>query len=74
MKRLQISLEPELDRELGRVASSHGVSKAEIVRRLLRTNFALLPPLERDPLIELFGTVSGGEPTDSEDHDEVIYG
>jgi hypothetical protein len=36
MKRLQISLEPELDEQLGRVASAEGVSKAEVVRRSLR--------------------------------------
>ncbi len=73
MKRLQISLEPELDDELGRVAREQGVSKAEIVRRYLRANFALLPPLEQDPLIRLFGRFSGGYPEDSERHDEIIY-
>lgn len=36
MKRLQISLEPELDEQLGRVARAEGVSKAEVVRRSLR--------------------------------------
>jgi hypothetical protein len=74
MKRLQISLEPELDDQLGRVAQEHGVSKAEIVRRYLRANFALLPPIERDPLVQLFGTFTGGGPDDSERHDDVIYG
>ncbi len=73
MKRLQISLEPELDEELGRVASDQGVSKAEIVRRFLRSNLALLPPLEQDPLVQLFGSFEGGGPTDSEDHDKIIY-
>lgn len=36
MKRLQISLEPELEEQLGRVARAEGVSKAEVVRRSLR--------------------------------------
>jgi hypothetical protein len=74
MKRLQISLEPDLDQELGRVAAEQGVSKAEIVRRYLRANFALLPPIEEDPLFELFGTFTGGGRDDSERHDDVIYG
>jgi len=74
MKRLQISLEPDLDEQLGRVAREQGVSKAEIVRRYLRANFALLPPIEQDPLIQLFGTFHGGAPDDSERHDDVIYG
>lgn len=73
MKRLQISLEPELDAELGRVAGSEGVSKAEIVRRLMRDSFAVSPPLDDDPLVQLFGTFAGGAPGDSTEHDEVIY-
>ena len=53
MKRLQISLEPDLDEQLGRVAREQGVSKAEIVRRYLRANFALLPPIEQLSLIHI---------------------
>lgn len=44
MKRLQISLEHELDRDLERAAAAEGVSKAEIVRRSLRDE--LSPPRE----------------------------
>jgi len=46
MKRLQISLEPELDRELGRAAALKGVSKAEIVRRSLRDGLRPRSPIE----------------------------
>ncbi len=46
MKRLQISLEHELDRELERAAAVAGVSKAEIVRRSLRDELALPPGIE----------------------------
>jgi hypothetical protein len=49
MKRLQISLEPELDEQLGRVASAEGVSKAEVVRRSLRRR---LRPLRSSELPE----------------------
>ena len=74
MKRLQISLEPELDAELSRAAESDGVSKAEIVRRLLRADMRSPAPFEQDPLIRLLGAFDGGEAGDSEDHDRVIYG
>ena len=74
MKRLQISLEPELDRELERAARVDGVSKAEIVRRCLREGIEPLPPLEEDPVFKLAGTFEGGGPNDAESHDEIIYG
>lgn len=74
MKRLQISLEPELDRELGRAAAAQGVSKAEVVRRCLREGIEPPPPIEADPFYKLIGAFSGGAATDAEDHDDVIYG
>ncbi len=74
MKRLQISLEPELDEQLGRAATRRGVSKAEIVRRLLREALRSPAPLEEDPLIQLLGAFEAGEAGDSEDHDRLIYG
>jgi hypothetical protein len=46
MKRLQISLEPELDRELGRAAAADGISKAELIRRSLRDRLEPRPPTE----------------------------
>ncbi|GIK78467.1 MAG: hypothetical protein BroJett022_21570 [Actinomycetes bacterium] len=55
MKRLQISLEPELDEELGLAAAAQGVSKAELVRRSLRDR--LRPP----PTVELPVSSSRGD-------------
>ncbi len=75
MKRLQISLEPELDRELERAARAGGVSKAEIVRRCLRDGIGPLPPPEEDPFFQLFGSFEsdGGGPTDiAENHDKYL--
>ncbi len=46
MKRLQISLEHELDEQLGRAAVAAGVSKAEIVRRSLREELSTSPAIE----------------------------
>jgi metal-responsive CopG/Arc/MetJ family transcriptional regulator len=73
MKRLQISLEPELDRELDRAATAEGVSKAEIVRRCLRAEIEPLPPLEEDPIFGIIGAFSGPGADDAENHDEIIY-
>lgn len=36
MKKTTVYLEPELDRAVGRMAASHGVSKAEVIRVALR--------------------------------------
>lgn len=73
MKRLQISLEPELDAALGRTARANGVSKAEVVRRCLRKAVDPLPPLEQDPIWDIVGSAEGG-PGDSERVDEIVYG
>jgi hypothetical protein len=74
MKRLQISLEPELDQELDRMARASGVSKAEIVRRCIRERAEPIPAVAEDPVLGLFGIVEGGEPGDSATIDEVVYG
>lgn len=75
MKRLQISLEPELDRELDRAAEADGVSKAEIVRRCLREGIRPLPKsLAEDPVFKLFGTGTRGGRDDSKRIDDVVYG
>jgi len=72
MKRLQISLEYELDEELGRMARERGVSKAELVRRSLRDSLKPLPPLSEDPLFQFRSSGRGLEP--GETIDDVVYG
>ncbi|MBA2524122.1 MAG: CopG family transcriptional regulator [Solirubrobacterales bacterium] len=74
MKRLQISLEPELDRELDRVARADGVSKAEVVRRCLRNQIEPPPPLEEDPFFQIIGAFRGPGGNAAENHDDIIYG
>lgn len=74
MKRLQISLDHELDEELDRAARTQGVSKAEIVRRCLREG--VKPPLPTkdsfDDIFGLFGEDDG--PTDmSRNVDYWVY-
>ena len=72
MKRLQISIEPELDDALGREARKQGVSKAALVRRWVAERTSALPPLEEDPLWEWVGG-DAGDPGDSASIDAVVY-
>jgi Ribbon-helix-helix protein, copG family len=73
MKRLQISIEPELDAAVERRAEEEGLSKAEVIRRCVREEVRPLPPIEEDPLFKMFGTVSSA-PDDNRTIDEVVYG
>lgn len=73
MKRLQISIEPELDKAVERYAEAHGLSKAEVIRRCVRQEIRPLPPIEEDPLFQMFGTVEG-DPDSSMTINEVVYG
>jgi hypothetical protein len=76
MKRLQISLEPELDRQLGIHARREGISKAEVVRRSLRRVLEPGPDLGDDPFFKIIGLAGtegrGLEPGES--IDEIVYG
>lgn len=73
MKRLQISIEPDLDAAVERRADEEGLSKAEVIRRCVREQVRPLPPIEEDPLFKMFGTVSS-DPDDDRTIDEVVYG
>jgi Ribbon-helix-helix protein, copG family len=73
MKRLQISIEPELDAAVERRAEEDGISKAEVIRRCVREEIRPLPSIEDDPLFKMFGTVSS-HPGDTRSIDEVVYG
>ncbi|HEX3174564.1 MAG TPA: CopG family transcriptional regulator [Solirubrobacterales bacterium] len=73
MKRLQISIEPELDAAVERRAEEEGLSKAEVIRRCVREEIRPLPPIEEDPLFKMFGTVSSDR-DDTRTIDEVVYG
>jgi hypothetical protein len=72
MKRLQISIEPELDAAVARYADEEGLSKAEVIRQCVWSEFRVLPPIEEDPVFKLFGSVEG-DPNDSMTIDEVVY-
>lgn len=73
MKRLQISLEPELDELLAGAARREGVSKAEIVRRSVRREVRRSPSIWDDPTFALFGEFES-DPSDTRSIDDVVYG
>lgn len=74
MKRLQISLEPELDEQLGQAARREGVSKAEVVRRSLRTDLGPASSLADDSLMDMVGIGTGKGLKPGESIDEIVYG
>lgn len=73
MKRLQISIEPELDEAVERRAEEQGLSKAEVIRRCVRERVKPLPPIEEDPFFKLRGSIKG-DVDSSMTINEVVYG
>jgi hypothetical protein len=73
MKRLQISIEPDLDTAVERRANQEGISKAEVIRRCVREQVKPLPPIEEDPFFKLCGTVEGDSDSSMTIND-VVYG
>lgn len=77
MKRTQIYLEEELDRELRETASSEGRSAAALIREAIRAYLSarqMLPARRDDPILKMIGVLEGGSERSSEDVDEVLYG
>lgn len=69
MKRLQIMIEEDLDAALERQAASEGVSKAAIIRRIVRAELPTTVPLAADPLSRMVGADS----FEPDDIDDVVY-
>lgn len=70
MKRLQISIEIELDDALAVEAARRGTSKAALIREAVWERLGNRPPPMTDPIAELIGTVD----VEPEDIDNVVYG
>lgn len=70
VKRLQISIERELDDALAVEAARRGTSKAALIREYVRDRLGRVPR-QTDPLDAIVG-MSDAEPVD--DIDEFLYG
>jgi hypothetical protein len=73
VKRLQITIDEDLNAALERQASEEGVSKAALIRRYLEERVSPLTPLADDPLLGLVGLVKGNR-NDSVSVGDVVYG
>ena len=72
MKRLQIMIEEDLDVAVQRRADEEGISKAAVIRRLVREGLLPVPSLADDPLSSFLG--SGDYPAPVDEHiDDVVY-
>ena len=69
MKRLSISIEPELDLALERRAHQEGLSKAALIRQYIREEVGGFPPLKCDLLWQMAGT----DEFDPTPIDETVY-
>jgi hypothetical protein len=69
MKRLQIMIEEDLDAALDRQAAHEGVSKAAIIRRVVRASLETTLPLAADPLSRMIGA----DDYQPGDIDDVVY-
>ena len=72
MKRLQIMIEEDLDIAVQRRADEEGISKAAVIRRLVREGLLPVPPLVDDPLSSFVGSGDYPAPVD-EQIDDVVY-
>lgn len=69
MKRLQIMIDEDLDRELGRLARIRRTSKAALIREYVREHLRPTARDGHDPLLAW----AGGDSFEPEHHDDVVY-
>jgi hypothetical protein len=70
VKRLQISIEEELDDALAVEAARRRTSKAALIREFVRERLGRGKPVPADPMASLIGDIDD----DAGDIDSVIYG
>jgi plasmid stability protein len=75
MKRTQIYLEEELDRELRTVAAAEGRSAAAVIREAVRRYLAGREHAgQEDPFLAIAGSVAGRAKDGALNHDHYLYG
>jgi len=72
MKRLQIRIEPELDRALATAAAQRGTSEAALVREAVADRYA--PDADGTQALLRMAGMFKGSPDDSASIDEIVYG
>jgi Ribbon-helix-helix protein, copG family len=70
MKRLQISIEEELDDALAVEAARRRTSKAALIREFVAERLARGKPVSADPMADLIGDIDD----EAGDIDSVVYG
>ncbi len=70
MKRLQISIDEDLDDELAAEAARRRTSKAALIREYVRAHLRPAPASRRDPMAKLIGDIDD----DAGDIDALVYG
>ncbi len=71
MRRINIVIDAELDDRLEREAALRGQSKSAVVRDCVDRGLSLAP---FDNGLRSLPVFDAGEPNDSVNHDEIIYG
>ena len=75
MRRTQIYLDEELDRELRAVAATEGRSAADLIREAVRRYLAERPnSAPADPIAAMIGSVQGLPSDAAAEHDRDLYG
>jgi metal-responsive CopG/Arc/MetJ family transcriptional regulator len=75
MRRTQIYLDEDLDRDLRAVAAAEGRSAADLIREAVRRYLAEHGPGEpADPIAAMIGSIETLPPDAAAEHDRDLYG
>jgi hypothetical protein len=73
MRRTQIYLDDDVDRELRALARAEGRSAADLIREALRRYLSDRGQATLDPILAMAGTISGLPPDAAAEHDRDLY-
>ncbi len=72
MRRIQLSIEPELAWELQKLALRRHISRAQLLREGVRRLLVEATPAEEDPIVGIIDLGHGGPGNVSRDHDKFL--